>query len=343
MNQFYKNWDTNKILDRQTFLKNNNLILNGNVPNAVTSGSTGTPVRVAHSEEYIKLKQQDNARFLRDIRHDNKTLHFIFSDNIIQSNAFDIKMSIEEQIKIIKLNPRYNEVITYPTNAQIICQYCINNDFIFNNIKYFGLFGEVIEPIHKEYIHKVFPNARIWSSYSSIEFGLIAYPCPKSEEHFHLNDYRLDIEVVDEKGEECQMGEVGRIIITDKINQLSPIIRYEIGDQAVKDICPCGKVSFSKIYGKTRGFLINRAGGKSIFIDLSYKIMTIPGIIRYQVIQNSIESFDVKIISNSKVDKEISQAFNSYFGYTPNNLNIIYVEDLPLGNNGKFYASICKI
>jgi phenylacetate-CoA ligase len=140
------------------------------------------------------------------------------------------------------------------------------------------LFAECVEPFHLEAISSAFPNARIVSTYSSMEFGMIAYTCPKDSSHHHILEYRLGIEVLREDDTPCENNEMGRVIITDYCNTEAPFIRYEIGDYASLSTCPCGRRSFNTIYGKIRGALLHENGNRILYSDLSVAIRDIPGV-----------------------------------------------------------------
>src|SRR5438093_733419 len=68
-NPFYAEWlrdpEVIPVLDRATFLENNDRILNGHPVRCTTSGSTGIRVKIAKSPAREKIDQADDAIFLR--------------------------------------------------------------------------------------------------------------------------------------------------------------------------------------------------------------------------------------------------------------------------------------
>jgi hypothetical protein len=120
------------------------------------------------------------------------------------------------------------------------------------------------------------------------------------------------LEVLRDDNTPAAVGEVGRVVITDYFNDRCPLIRYELGDYVVREPCPCGQIK-------------------------------LPGMRRYQVIQHSVERFTVKVISDQTIDADITQAIRKHFGYVPQRLTIRYVDDIPLGPNGKFFATISEV
>jgi phenylacetate-CoA ligase len=82
-------------------------------------------------------------------------------------------------------------------------------------------------------------NLPIHDSYTSQEAGIMATQCPQGS--YHVSETIL-LEVLDDAGQACGVGEIGRIVVTDLINFATPLIRYEIGDYAeVGAPCACGR------------------------------------------------------------------------------------------------------
>ena len=351
-NPFYKEWikDTANvpILDRKTFLENNQLILNGYRVTSRTSGSTGIPVSVSQSQERINLETRYIKMFSKWHNKSRKSILIIHDDySRYPGRMIDINQPLQEQIQYIEKLKKigFNSITTFPTNGEQICKAYIENKLDTSSITQFSLYGESLDDYQFNLIKQAFPSAKISITYSSEEFGLIAGLCPYDSSYYHIFDDKLGIEILRDDGTECNDGEMGRVIITDYYNEQSPLIRYEIGDYAVKGNCPCGKIhypSFSAVYGKTRGALVDRLGNRRIFIDLSIMLRDIPGMKQYQVIQNSIENFEVLVVNDRVVDDEVKDVFQKYFGYLPN-IEIKYVDSIPKGPNGKFYSSICRI
>ena len=77
--------------------------------------------------------------------------------------------------------------------------------------------------------------------YTCQEAGYLALQCPDYP-HFHVQSENVLLEVVDDVGQPCGPGEVGRVLITSLNNFATPLIRYELGDYAeVGAPCPCGR------------------------------------------------------------------------------------------------------
>jgi phenylacetate-CoA ligase len=94
-------------------------------------------------------------------------------------------------------------------------------------------------------------------TYSAQEVGYIALQCPE-QPHYHVQSERILVEILADDGTPCRPGEIGRVVVTDLHNFATPIIRYDLGDQAeVGAPCPCGRglPVLARIVGRRRGML----------------------------------------------------------------------------------------
>jgi phenylacetate-CoA ligase len=352
-NPFYAEWLREPgripILDRKTFLDNNDKILNGNEVTARTSGSTGIPVRISKPQQSVAVDAQDTERLVEWLGGRVPVIQILhLGDKPSERDRLDINTPVPAQIDyLLKSNQDWEAcgVTTYPTNAMMLAQHVLERGLDMGCYRRVGMIGEPFEPAQRAYVQSAFPRAQIWSSYSSMEFGMIAAQCPHEDSYQHIMSHKLLVEVLDEEDRPCEPGRVGRVIVTDYYNTACPFIRYEIGDLAVRRQCPCGWIplpAFGEIHGKVRGALRHRSGKRIMFIDLSVAIRDLPGMRQYQVIQETLDDFTVKVVAPEDVDEGIRKAFVEHFGYLPN-LTIEHLDVIHREASGKFHASICKV
>jgi hypothetical protein len=349
---FYRRWiadpDRPPILDRATFLAHNDELLLGRPATGATSGSTGVPVRFAQSDAWRRIACEDADRFVRQLGGPLPAIRLLHVDHAAPPNTLSVAAPLEAQLAFIQRRRDQGAatLITYPTHAETLARAVLDRGVDTSFLRRFGLIGENVEPAHKDLIARAFPTARIWTTYSSLEFGLIASMCPFEPDFHHINAHRLGVEVLRDDGEPAAEGERGRVILTDYVNRLTPFIRYEIGDLAARGRCPCGRIplpAFRQIHGKVRGALLHRNGERVLFADLSVRLRDLPGMRQYQVVQHSLEAFTVRVVADRPLDAEVRAAFTTHFGYTPADVQIEPVAQIPRGPNGKFYASICEV
>jgi phenylacetate-CoA ligase len=96
--------------------------------------------------------------------------------------------------------------------------------------------SEALTPYTKKSIEKHF-NVPIVSRYSNEEQGIIAQQELNSNECFKINWASYIVEIFEmEKDVPLNLGETGRIIVTDLFNYSMPLIRYDTGDIGVMNI-----------------------------------------------------------------------------------------------------------
>ena len=85
-------------------------------------------------------------------------------------------------------------------------------------------------------------GAPIHDVYGSNELNLIAWQCPKGAGAYHVVDDALVVEVLGANDRPVAAGEWGEVVATSLLSHAMPLIRYRLGDVAVRgpDRCPCG-------------------------------------------------------------------------------------------------------
>ncbi|MEM9233172.1 MAG: hypothetical protein AAGA69_02910 [Pseudomonadota bacterium] len=349
--------DAIPLLTRDDILDANDLLLNGHEETARTSGSTGIPVRIAWSPKRRELEQKSNQQTLKWVGAVNNVCAIVHPNNETQKKAdflIDVRTPLDEQIAFIKR--RYQEagahgITTYPTNAENLAQAVLDGGHDMGFVTCVGVYAEVFEEHQDDLVREAFPNAHVWSSYSSMELGVIAGRCPHDRNFHHVLSRKHGIEILNDRNEPCGEGELGRLVITDYFNGWSPLIRYDIGDMAAPAICSCGNTdmpAISQLAGKIRGALKHRDGRRIPFTTLSVAIRDIPGVRQYQVVQHELEKFELRIVRDDAVmseqdfHAEVTAKFAREFGYAPR-IFLTPETRIERGANGKFYASLSKV
>jgi phenylacetate-CoA ligase len=101
--------------------------------------------------------------------------------------------------------------------------------------------SEALEPSVRKVIEHAL-GAPVIDSYASAE-AFIAWQCERRS-GYHVNARSVFLEIVGEDGQAVAPGEAGRVVITTLDNPAMPLLRYAIGDMAVRGDagpCPCGR------------------------------------------------------------------------------------------------------
>lgn len=351
-NSFYRRWIPERgpvpVVTRKQFQEFNDEILNGRPHNTCTSGSSGTPVRLILSPERRALNRRAAELHVRHLGGAMQQIAFIYPHGKTGKAIVNVHTPIPEQLELLKSHHVERGVaamITYPSNAVMLSQEVLERGLDYSFLQRIGLMAESIDPGQIDLIQRAFPKARVWSNYSSMEFGLIGIQCPYEPRFHHATTGKLGIEILDEKGRACESGQVGRVVITDYYNIETPFIRYELGDLAAFASCPCGKIglpALQNIIGKVLGCLLHRDGRRTAFIDLSNALRDMPGMRQFQVIQEEVERFRVRLSATKDLDEKILAAFEKEFGYMPK-VEFERMDVIPREPSGKFLHSICKV
>lgn len=154
-----------------------------------------------------------------------------------------------EQVNWLKLlEPSF--LYTLPSNLDILLDFFEAADQRLKSLKRVLCGGEVVDDVVRLRTRRIL-GVDISDNYGSTE-AFLAWQC--SHGSYHVNSEHILLEVVDENGQEVAAGQTGRVLVTTLHNRRMPLIRYEIGDYAVKkeDPCGCGRrlPCLSKIAGK---------------------------------------------------------------------------------------------
>ena len=107
------------------------------------------------------------------------------------------------------------------------------------NLDVVTTFSTGVTDDEREDFRRIF-NARPVSLYSSGEGCKMAISCHTGT-HYHINSELNYLEILDDGGNPCEIGQPGRVIITPIYNTAQPLIRYEQGDIAIRGpACSCG-------------------------------------------------------------------------------------------------------
>ena len=125
--------------------------------------------------------------------------------------------------------------------------------------------------------------------YSSQECGAIALQCPQGD-GYHVMSESMLVEILDDNGDHCGPGEIGRVVVTDLQNLASPIIRYDIGDYArLGASCSCGRglAKLEQILGRQLNLLVKPNGDRHWPLVGFHNFDAIAPIRQYQMIQET--------------------------------------------------------
>lgn len=203
--------------------------------------------------------------------------------------------------------------------------------------------GEVLTPSMREQIGAGF-GARVFDTYASYEFSLMAWECPATG-RMHVCDDSVIVEVIKD-GRPAAAGERGEVVATALHSLAMPFIRYRLGDIVTKGEvgCPCG-APYSTIR-EIQGRIIDHfvlPGGRVVnpYAVTGPLKRTAPWIKQFQLTQESEERFIFRIVPVTRPSRQdlasLSACAKTIVGPEVR-FETRVVPDIPLEPSGKFRA-----
>ncbi|GHE38926.1 phenylacetate--CoA ligase family protein [Sphingobacterium griseoflavum] len=358
----YSEFQKLPIISKEIIRKNSADLLNANYskPKEVfphtSGGSTGSPVRFFRTKDqtnqglanfYYAVHSNEVNIFDRsvDLWGAERDMHnpkkfFDYKKLIYNKTTLNTFVLSDEIIK--RYIHKLNDVKPKFIKAYVHSIYDIAKFINSNNLKI--LFTPVIHcttgPLYPEMeieIRKAFNNCHVYSFYGSREVSAIATETPTKDGMYVLYD-NVFVEILNDEGEPVKYGEEGEVVVTTLNNFYMPLIRYRIGDRAIKgDHHNFGTLILKKVVGRTLGS-IKRKDGSSIdgqfFTTLFFNKK---GIKNFQLIQKDILFLKLNIVKSEIFDsKELDEIIQRVKTELPDVvLDTVFCEKIDLTSTGK--------
>jgi phenylacetate-CoA ligase len=329
-----------------------------------TSGSTGRPLRVIRTEAHQLCWR---AICLHDTLWHGQDLNGVFvavrTDHGVDpgprlgrrfpnwgeefagefttgpASLFHVGKPVADQAAwLVRENPHY--VLSFGSNLELLLRHFRTSGQKLRRLRALRSFAEVVSPEMRELAREVF-GVGIIDAYSAEEVGYIALQCP-AHEHLHVMSDSVYLEVLDDAGNPCRPGEVGRVIVTPLHNYAMPLLRYELGDYAeVGGACPCGCTLpvLRRILGRVRHRVV-MPDGERRFVRFGGRRLNAMRVIRqYQLVQTTRTDMVLNLATHrpltAEEEAEIVDIITSALGH-PFNIRINPVIEIPRAPSGKF-------
>ena len=145
-------------------------------------------------------------------------------------------------------------------------------------------------------------DCRVYDTYCSEEFGLIAWECRETG-LYHVCDDSAVVEVLKD-GRPAREGERGAIVVTALHFFAMPFVRYLLGDEVVVGPahCPCGAPfsTLAEISGRTVDYL-SLPGGRELYAAAAAHVIqaVAPWVEQYELVQERLNLVVVRLIPDS--------------------------------------------
>lgn len=294
-------------------------------PNS-TSGSTGSPLHFftdRRSKSFRKAVVIRNRKWL-GIRVGDPVVH-IWGSPIDQKRAEALRGRIHARITRETLLSAYaigddgfaeyakvlrqsgaRLLIGYPSVLSEFARFCGNRSVRFPRLQAIISSAEALYEIHRQVIEDNF-NVPLFNRYGCREVGDIAHEVPE-QEGLIVNSDRVLVEVIDDFGESCSPGVLGRLIVTDLDNFGMPIIRYDSGDLGS---WACGNKHgrslpypvLESVEGRSLDVVSSPSGARVGGTFWTILFRERPGIAMFQVTQDRPDGVQVRFVRDVTVDQ----------------------------------------
>lgn len=255
------------ILDRDTVLENQDALLSRATPShrrifATTTGTTGTPLRVAYAETFLRanwafvLRQWawagvsprhprvtlQGSRIVPAERREPPYWTFNAPERQILLSVFHLsEKTAQDYLDFLKAHG--GRVLEgFPSVLSILADFALERGV---HIPMRAVFtsGEPLYGSARTKLEKAF-QARVFDTYGMTEYCGLIQQC--EHRRMHLAPEYGFLEILDENGKPAGPGEEGDFVWTGFLNEAMPLIRYRIGDRGRWDDsgpCACGRAS----------------------------------------------------------------------------------------------------
>lgn len=258
-----------------------------------------------------------------------------------------ITLSVEQLVgHLVEFKPSC--LIVYPNTLAAIAQHLESKNIKLDGLQTLRTVGETVNPSLRETAKRVL-GVTLNDSYSSQELGYITLQCPDSG-LYHVMAENLIVEVLDEVGAPCKVGQVGRVVATDLLNFATPLVRYDIGDYAeVASPCPCGRglPALKRIVGRERNLIVMPDGTRHWPLVGFHRFRDVAPVAQYQLIQQTRDDIEVRLVVEHPLtpqqESDLRGVIQEALGH-PFALHFNYFEGtLPKSASGKFDEFVCNV
>lgn len=326
-----------------------------------TSGSTGTPFIVyqdpmkrirVHSEliAYNALVGQnvgDKYIFFRVWTDKNRKSKLEqIKQNLIPIDILHLDdLSLKNIVDLLKKDKKINNTLAYASTYEAIANYLERNGIFLTDSKIKSMISssEVLHDSTRNILETRI-GCKVIDRYSDQECGVIAQSTMDNNEllvnraSYHIELLKLDSD------EPVGKGELGRVVITDLYNYAMPIIRYDTGDMAVvSESSNDDKMFLKQIEGRRVDMIYDTKGRALTSHTWGVYMWKFDKLKQYQFIQEGEKEYVLKVNGADGIytSEEFDETLRAILGEDAN-IDIQYVDEIPVLSSGKFKKTICN-
>lgn len=296
-----------------------------------TSGSTGTPLEVALNRYSYQLSMALLAAHEADYGIFPGAARATFAGRLIQPvwnerlplwryNRADNQMLFSTIHLSDRVLPAYldelcrfcpDEIIGYPSAIYAVAEFCQRTGATPRcHPKVVVTNSETLFDWQRDAISAVF-GCPVADYYGTAECLVFASQC--SFGRYHFNPLLSIVEILDSNDRPVAPGEQGSLVCTTLTNTVMPLLRYRIGDDAIRAPvgCPCGSnhPAALGIVGRTDDNVITPDGRAVGRLDHIFK--GVRGVRECQIVQDRIDHVLLRVLPDGAFDQRTREVLIS--------------------------------
>ena len=208
----------------------------------------------------------------------------------------------EEVIKLLRLiqnNPDFC-LGGYSSSLYLFAKIAEEEDIGGIRLRSVIAWGDKLFPHYRGTMERSF-STRVFETYGCTEGLMIA--AQKDIEYLYIMTPGIYLEILDDKGREVPDGELGHVVVTSLTARAMPLIRYQLGDLAIKlptSAYPKDRELayplLQKVVGRDTDIVKTRSGEFMVVHSFTGIFEHIPEIQQFRIVQRDLDSITIEYI-----------------------------------------------
>lgn len=221
-------------------------------------------------------------------------------------NAFSLSENDYEKLYKTLKKRKIKYILGYPSAINEFAEYLIKNNRAYD-LKGIISLGDKLFSHYEKNFNTCFNSPKIIDTYGCAEGLMMA--CRNDIPFYYIMSPHVYLEIVDDANNDVDDETIGSILVTCFTNDAQPFIRYKLGDLGIKlrrESYPENRKFnyplLEKIIGRETD-IIKTKNGKTLIVHSFTGILEYyPEIKQYQVVQNSLDSIEIRFITDKNFE-----------------------------------------
>ncbi|HEX2273242.1 MAG TPA: AMP-binding protein [Acidimicrobiales bacterium] len=252
---------------------------------------------------------------------------------------FSVQQDVGRQAEwLAAVDPEY--LLSLPSNLVALARHFGGTGARLSKLRQVCSYGEALGPHVRDTCRDAF-GVELVDMYSSQEVGYLALQCPATEQ-YHVQSEAVRVDVLDDDGDPCRPGDIGRVVVTPLHNLAMPLVRYDLGDYAeVGATCGCGRglPVLTRIVGRQRNMLTLPTGEQVWPLFGARAWAHIDAVRQLQVVQHDLDHLEARVVGPRPLtpdeEAELTAVLHQRLSY-PFRLSFTYLDRIDREKGLKF-------